>query len=88
MRSCKHSAPAENGRVLPEFDDIRSWDGNGGKYRAVGLTVQGSKMFPSPQAIQSVGQYAFTGLRVYTRPVGISGPDTDKSVSAASNRRD
>ncbi len=45
-------------------------------------------MFPSHTVIQSIDQYALTGLRVYTRPVGISGLDTDKSVSTASNRRD
>ena len=46
------------------------------------LTVQGSKMFPWHQATQSVGQYAFTGIRASARPVEISGLNTDESVSA------
>ena len=83
MRSCKHSAPAENGRVLLESDDIRSRDGNGGKYRAVGLTVQGSQMFPSLTATQSVVQYGFMGLRASARPVDISRLNTDEFASAA-----
>ena len=84
MRSCKHSAPVENDSVLPESDDIRSWDGNGGRYQPVVLTVQGSKMFPSLEATQVTGQSAFTGLRASARPVEISGLNTDESPSAAS----
>ena len=38
-------------------------DGNGGIYRPVGLTVQGSQMFPYLEATQVTGQSAFTGLR-------------------------
>ena len=87
MRSCKHSAPVENDSVLPESDDIRSWDGNGGRYQPVVLTVQGSKMFPSNQATQSVVQSAFMDLRASARPVEISGLNTDESVSAATDRR-
>ena len=78
---------AEIGGVLPESDDIRSWDGNGGIYRPVGLTVQGSKMFPSHTATQSIVQYAVMGLLANALPVEISGPRTDESPSAASNRR-
>ena len=51
------------------------------------LTVQGSRMFPSHEAIQTIDQYAFTGLRANARPVEISGLNTDESTSAASNRR-
>ena len=50
----------------------------------MGLTVQGSKMFPSYESTQSIVQYAFTGLRSSARPVEISGLNTDESPSAAS----
>ena len=41
-------------------------------------------MFPSYEAIQVIGQYAFTGLRANARPVEISGLNTDEFASAAS----
>ena len=56
-------------------------------YRPVGLTVQGSKMFPSHATTQSIVQYAVMGLRANARPVEISGLNTNESPSAASNRR-
>ena len=50
----------------------------------MGLTVRGSKMFPSYESTQSIVQYAFTGLRASARPVEISGLNTDEFASAAS----
>ena len=53
----------------------------------MGLTVPGSKMFPSHAVAQNIGLYAFTGLRVNTRPVGTSGLNGNSSSSTAINRR-
>ena len=50
----------------------------------MGVTVQGSKMFPSPTVTQSIDQYAFTGFLADARPVGISRLNTDESPSTAS----
>ena len=41
-------------------------------------------MFPSHAVSQNIGLYAFTGLRVNTRPVGIFEIQEDESLSAAS----
>ena len=53
----------------------------------MGLTVPGSKMFPSHAVAQNIDLYAFTGLRVNTRPVGTSGLNGNNSSSTAINRR-
>ena len=53
----------------------------------MGLTVPGSKMFPSHAVAQSIALYSFIGLRVNTRPVGISELYGDNSSSPAINRR-
>ena len=53
----------------------------------MGLTVPGSKMFPSHAVAQNIVLYAFTGLRVNTRPVGTSGLNGNSSSSTAINRR-
>ena len=91
--SAAATIPENGGSVTLDFRGsyIRTasiiWDGNGGRYQPVVLTVQGSRMFPYLEATQVIGQYAFTGLRANARPVEISGLNTDESTSAASNRR-
>ena len=48
------------------------------------MTVPGSRMFPCHAVVQDMGLYAFTGLRVNIRPVGLSEINTDESPSAVS----
>ena len=53
----------------------------------MGLTVPGSKMFPSHAVAQHIDLYAFTGFRVNTRPVGPQRLNGNNSSSTAINRR-
>ena len=53
----------------------------------MGLTVPGSKMFPSHVVVQHIDLYAFISFRVNSRPVGPQRLDGNNSSSTAINRR-